>query len=113
MFARPGIKTAGRWPFATTTLWRNVKAENLGIIEQHRKIGRLEKPFWLGVNRIERFLRQRIAQVSGATGQRGQRRRPKDRDANIGEASGAAAQLAQPERQAGPRRQPVRRQGGL
>ena len=58
---------------------------NVGIADQRRKIRRLEEAFRLGVDRIERFLRQRVAQLAGATRQRGQRRRAKDRDANIGE----------------------------
>ena len=74
------------------------------------KFERLEKQFRFGVNRVERLLRHRAAQCTGALRKRGQRRRPVNRDTEIGEPVRSAAQLAQREGQAMPQRQPVRRQ---
>src|SRR5438128_2037832 len=91
MLARPGIKTAWDWPLAAAAFRRNVEAENVGVTEQRGKIRWLEEAFRLGVDGIERFFRQRIAQMAGATRQRAQRRRSKDGDAKIGEPPGAAA----------------------
>ena len=49
-------------------------------------------------------------QLAGSPGERGQRRRPEDRHANVGETARAAAQAPQREGQAMAQRQPVGRQ---
>ena len=65
----------------------------------------------LGVDRIERLLRQRVLQFVGRGARSAvERGRTIDRDANVGEAVRSAAQLPQHEGQAMAQRQPVRRQ---
>ena len=95
---------------AAAAFRRNMKPDDLGIIDQRRKIRRLEKQFRLGMHRVERFLRQRVMQFVGSARERGQRRGTVDRDADVGEAVRSAAQLPQHEGQPMAQRQPVRRQ---
>ena len=66
--------------------------EDVGIVDQRGKIPRLEDSPARHVPR-KRLLRQRVAGVVGAAGERGQRRRPVDRHANIGHAVGAPRNL--------------------
>ena len=77
---------------------RDVQADDVGIGDQRGKIRWLEEQFRFGMHRIKRFLRQRVMQFAGAAGERGQRRRAIDRDADIGEPVRSAAQLAQARR---------------
>ena len=84
-FRRPRIKATGNRRLAAAAFRRDVQPRDAGVADQACEIGGVEEQRRLGMNRVKRFLRQGVTEFAAAGGQRGQRRRAKDRDANIGE----------------------------
>ena len=50
---RPRMEAAGNGLLAAATLRRDVKARDAGVLDQRRKIRRLEKQFWLGMHGVK------------------------------------------------------------
>ena len=109
-FRRPRIQAARNRLLAAAALGRDVQADDVRVGDEAEIARGIEEQFWLGMHGVERLLRQCILQLAGAAGERGQCRRPEDRDADVGEAVRAAAQAAHHEGNAVAQRQPVRRQ---
>src|SRR4051812_29347309 len=80
----PRIEAAGYRRLAAAALWRDVQPDDRGVGEQAGIVGRLEKPFRLGMDGVERPFRQCVLQFAGAAGQRGECGRAKDRHAKVG-----------------------------
>src|ERR1700730_8649073 len=85
-FRRPRIQTTRNRRLIAPALRRNVQPDDVGIADQFRKIRPLKKPLRVCMNRIKRFLRQRVAQFAGAAGKRRERWRGVDRGASGGNA---------------------------
>src|SRR5271169_581308 len=103
------MEASGNGWLIAAALWRNVKADNLGVADERRKIPGLEEQFRLGMYGVEGVLWQGIAKFTVTAGERGQRRGTKDRHAYIRDATGPAP-FAKHKCQAVPQRQPIRRQ---
>jgi hypothetical protein len=104
------VEAAGHRRLIAAALWRDVQADHIGIGDQSGKVRRLEKELWFCVHGVKRLLRQRMRDLAAASGERGQRGRAIDRDADIGNPLRAAAQAAHRKHHAVAQRQPVRRQ---
>src|SRR4029078_6057761 len=88
----------------------DVQADDVGLGDEAEIARGIEEQFWFGMHGVERLLRQGAVHLAGAARERGECRRPEDRDADIGEAVRAAAHAAHRKREAMASRQPVRRQ---
>src|SRR4051794_41790409 len=85
-----------------------MQADDVAVGDEAEIARGIEEQFWLGMHGVERLLRQCAVQLAGAARERGECRRPEDRNADVGEAVLAAPPAAPRKSDAMAQRQPVR-----